>query len=476
LGDNHKKGEKMKKQKFDQRTKSLRIPIEDILDNPFRDFNIFPIEKSVVESLKASYSTSGDFGVIPVRRHPEERYAKKGKYQQLCGHHRMQALREIGIKIVDCKVIQGCTDDMALTIMTGENLSGSHRAVGAIQDSLMSLAKVIGYRLLRYSDYDRYKKDFASTHGVCKKKDSWETARGKFKKGNGIGATSISNFVGKGQFTATEIADTNRIFKETGIYDKILDHIISKFEKEKSENLIFLNSNISDEERIELAIDNNDLTNGISDAELAKGYSENRIDTNALYMFKEPFQHKAFVDVLVDHYNSDQKYQVAKNQQTALVEMMVDYVKNFEGGKNTKTILKRMSAPEIRSYAKFCINRELKPFNDEDKDKKHNVFDVEILIDRLNRSTKSMITAANNLAEAGFFDRKAIEIYAVNNPAIKRAGCFLTAYSEYLETGKTEELKKWKEQYQEKEVTIPGECNLIEMPQKVLEGIKAVNE
>ena len=79
---------------------TITTNIENIEPNPFRDFQISPLNEGLVSSLQRSFLTKDEKGKIagnldtakPVRKHP----TKKGKYQLIDQHHRLEAMRRNG--------------------------------------------------------------------------------------------------------------------------------------------------------------------------------------------------------------------------------------------------------------------------------------------------------------------------------------------------------------------------------------------
>jgi len=110
-------GEKMKK------------PIEQILPNPHRNFDIYPIGEAQVKVLMDSIADVGMFLGLPARK-------VQGGYEIACGHHRLEALKRVGYTHIDIAVNEYTDDDM-LKIMIRENSTQrGNENFGAVLDSV----------------------------------------------------------------------------------------------------------------------------------------------------------------------------------------------------------------------------------------------------------------------------------------------------------------------------------------------------
>ena len=94
------------------------VNISDLEPNPYRNFNKDPIDQEKIDGLVDSYKKGGDWGGIPVRKHPN----KPGKYQIGCGHHRLVAIKKCGIKEADVAIMEYSDIEMLRTMIV-ENAS-----------------------------------------------------------------------------------------------------------------------------------------------------------------------------------------------------------------------------------------------------------------------------------------------------------------------------------------------------------------
>lgn len=115
--ENGKEGIKMKK------------PISEILPNPHRNFDIYPVGETQVELLIDSINDVGMFLGLPARK-------TESGYEIACGHHRLEALRRTGATHVDLAVNNYSDEDM-LKIMIRENSTQrGNENFGAVLDSV----------------------------------------------------------------------------------------------------------------------------------------------------------------------------------------------------------------------------------------------------------------------------------------------------------------------------------------------------
>uniref|UniRef100_A0A6M3KYJ6 ParB-like N-terminal domain-containing protein n=1 Tax=viral metagenome TaxID=1070528 RepID=A0A6M3KYJ6_9ZZZZ len=96
----------------------MKIKVKDILANPYRDFNICPLDPYKIDELVGSIGETEFWENFLVRPHPEI----KEKYQLAYGHHRFEAVKKSGIKEVDNIPIKNLDDAMMIKIMANENM------------------------------------------------------------------------------------------------------------------------------------------------------------------------------------------------------------------------------------------------------------------------------------------------------------------------------------------------------------------
>lgn len=107
----------------------MKKPIEQILPNPHRNFDIYPIGEQQVSLLIESINEVGMFLGLPARKTPNG-------YEIACGHHRLDALKRTGATHVDLAV-SDYSDEEMLKIMIRENSTQrGNENFGAVLDSV----------------------------------------------------------------------------------------------------------------------------------------------------------------------------------------------------------------------------------------------------------------------------------------------------------------------------------------------------
>jgi flagellar biosynthesis GTPase FlhF len=172
------------------------IDINLIDPNPYRDFELYPIEEAQIELLTSSYSGSGDFGTIEVRPFG-------GRYQQAFGHHRLVAMKRLGFKTADVKVRQLDEDEMVRD-MVAENASQKGGSFSSQVDSVAAIIRRLAYWLLICDNAEQ----FAQLSGVTSSavaddvhakhaggdNSTFARAKANLLSGGGIGQPLISQY------------------------------------------------------------------------------------------------------------------------------------------------------------------------------------------------------------------------------------------------------------------------------------------
>ena len=86
---------------------------KDLEPNPFRDIKNYPIEEDRIQGLMNSIKETGFWDNIPVRKDGQ-------KFQIAYGHHRLEALKRLGIEEIEAPVKEIRDEDM-IRIMANEN-------------------------------------------------------------------------------------------------------------------------------------------------------------------------------------------------------------------------------------------------------------------------------------------------------------------------------------------------------------------
>lgn len=180
-----------------------QIPIDMIDPNPHRDFHLSRIINQRVERLMESYRANEDFGVLPVRSHPD----KKGRYQLVGGHHRHQALKRLGIKKADAKVLS-YDDNQMLEAMIDENAGQDEKRFSVVVEAVAAVMMREAERLIS--------KTFENK--------SDKKAQQLLLSGAGLGETLINRHV-KGRFSLGEVREAIKYIKESDVYLSLMKRV-----------------------------------------------------------------------------------------------------------------------------------------------------------------------------------------------------------------------------------------------------------
>ncbi len=157
----------------------MKIKVNDLVANPYRNITKYPIDRAKVDALKTSIKETTFWDNILVRK------ADNGKFQIAYGHHRHIAIKELKIEEVDipCRKLSNA---QMVKIMAEENLQW------------MTNPAVVNETVLATKKFLQEEVD----------KSSWEALNKSIKclfadefvflniKGKGVGQTTILKFLG----------------------------------------------------------------------------------------------------------------------------------------------------------------------------------------------------------------------------------------------------------------------------------------
>jgi hypothetical protein len=118
----------------------MRVKLELLRDNPFRDFGLYPIDEEQVQRLMQSMEELGFFSGVTARR-------KGSIFETACGHHRIEAAKRAGLTEVEA-VVEPYTDQQMVQIMADENLLQRGHNAASTLDSVAAYAKLIAKEVL----------------------------------------------------------------------------------------------------------------------------------------------------------------------------------------------------------------------------------------------------------------------------------------------------------------------------------------
>lgn len=160
-------------------TQSIEIALAAIRPNPFRDFELYPIDADHVEALRRSIHDLGFFSSLSVRP------AGAAIYELAAGHHRLEAAKAEGLTTVE--VVVGDYDDAQMVeILTKENLTQRGNSTAAMLDSVAAQCRLIVPALLSHEGRPAHLSKILERCGLNNPK-ALSTARGMALKRGGPG-------------------------------------------------------------------------------------------------------------------------------------------------------------------------------------------------------------------------------------------------------------------------------------------------
>ncbi len=111
------------------------ILLTDIVPNPWRDMDLYPLDDDHVRELRQSIGDHGFFGGVKGRRRAD------GKVEIGCGHARIEAARLDPPLATVPVFIEDIDDDAMLRLMTDENATQAGSSPGAVINEVASVTR-----------------------------------------------------------------------------------------------------------------------------------------------------------------------------------------------------------------------------------------------------------------------------------------------------------------------------------------------
>lgn len=196
------------------------IAIDLIAPNPYRNFSIYPIEKAQVNALADSLAEAGDFGVIPVRKAWYEHDGGE-TYEQACGHHRLEAMRQLGFKTATI-LEQNYDDDAMVMVMALENTKQKGDNAPAMLDSLAGILQRVAYMMLVSETAADLGEISPVFDGMTEK--AFKQARAQIISGHGI-SRNIIEIYAPGVFVAGQLKVLLTTLRDSGQLAKTIQRV-----------------------------------------------------------------------------------------------------------------------------------------------------------------------------------------------------------------------------------------------------------
>ncbi len=167
---------------------SKKIAVSKLQKNPFRDLERNPLNQTLVESLMRSIETNDLWRGIVVR-------PVKGGYEMAFGHHRVEAIRGLGIKNIEVDVAD-LTDIQMLRFLKDENLNQGGNNVAAQLESSIAAKRKLDEILVESDTPEAFLKASEITATTGGSRSIPESVWVPMKNSGRIGRTILRVFIG----------------------------------------------------------------------------------------------------------------------------------------------------------------------------------------------------------------------------------------------------------------------------------------
>jgi hypothetical protein len=190
----------------------MLINVKALKPNPYRRIDKYPIDKHKIEALKNSIKETSFWDNLLCRK-------VNDTFQIAYGHHRLQALKELGIKEVDIPV-KNLDDSTMIKIMANENMAEWSSNTGVILETIQVAKEYLESEIAKYDNFDEIlPKDFFRQ--IIENAHCFTTC-----KRDGIGLNTLKKFLGA-NWTDYYIQSALQILKN----DNIDSEAVKQFNK-----------------------------------------------------------------------------------------------------------------------------------------------------------------------------------------------------------------------------------------------------
>jgi len=175
---------------------TMKVQLRDLVDNPFRDFNVDPIDNEAVKKLETSITEDGFWGGVVCRKVGDE-------IQIAAGHTRVRAAIKCGIEEADLFVSKEIDDEGMVRIYARENALQRGNSSNAVAGSIAAAVW--------------YSAEEAFVH---------DADRGLTDVSQGIGVLNIEKILGKNSGVGPNVIKQQLAnLKASGDYERILKSV-----------------------------------------------------------------------------------------------------------------------------------------------------------------------------------------------------------------------------------------------------------
>ncbi len=405
--------------------KTVILDLDKIHDNPWRNFELYPLEKDQIEKLTHSIGQHGFLGGIKAR--PIK--GKKGHVELSCGHHRIAACRayaKLHPKYKTIELVVGpMDDDEMIRLMARENGTQNKTTPAAIQNDLYAVTKRLAEVLLGTDKPSTIVDRLSGFAKVFPNERSFDVARGMLLNGVGLGEPIISAYLGEGNpndchWGLRNIREGLWTLKVTGKLTEIITEVHNKTEKATLSMLDNKHKELKAEQKKYLEIGESAKSNT---ARIQKNRVADRIEAfkNApkVNAEKNPIEFDAKCTTLFPNANQLSAFRGAMN--TTAAERLIPLDKQFPFAKDMMKVLggntldpKRVSESSIREWVSCCVRKGIKSQKDIDKEEA-----ARLIADQETETLKGLISNAYKYLRSLAGICMKIQLLVLRNPRLK---------------------------------------------------------
>jgi hypothetical protein len=164
----------------------MDIAVATLRPNPHRNLTRYPLHRDKIEALKSSVSSLGFWDNMLARPSPTE----QGAYELAYGHHRLEAVKELGIETINISVRQ-LDDEAMIRIMAQENMPEWGHSATFDQETIRAVVEGLAAGRLKLPAIER----MDGRGGDCRYAPSFSPSR-EGEKTKAYSAKSLAQFLG----------------------------------------------------------------------------------------------------------------------------------------------------------------------------------------------------------------------------------------------------------------------------------------
>ena len=159
----------------------MKIQVSNLRANPFRRITKYPIDREKIKELKASIKETTFWDNIICRK-------ADSIYEIAYGHHRLVAIKELGIEEVNIPV-RDIDDATMIKIMANENRDSWKCSPAVINETVWVVRDFLDKELKKYETWDEL--SGKNTRQLFESEAVWRNTKTK-----GVGRETILKFLG----------------------------------------------------------------------------------------------------------------------------------------------------------------------------------------------------------------------------------------------------------------------------------------